>query len=123
MFIPDADGDDVPDGEPTVRLDGWGSQDTHETLNSFIWCPDGWRYGCHGVFTISAVGKPGTPEADRTRINAGIWRYHPVLSPQSLMPENQLSQLSPAAARDLVAYLRHPSQVPLPGERPPPTAP
>lgn len=38
-----------------------------------------------------------------------------VLSPQSLMPENQLAQLSPEAARDLVAYLRHPTQVPLPG--------
>ena len=77
MFIPDADGDDVPDGEPRILLDGWGAQDTHETLNSFIWGPDGWLYGCHGVFTHSAVGKPGTPEADRVRINAGIWRYHP----------------------------------------------
>jgi putative heme-binding domain-containing protein len=43
-----------------------------------------------------------------------------VLSPQSLMPENQLGQLKPEEARDLVAYLRHPTQVPLPGEGPPP---
>jgi putative membrane-bound dehydrogenase-like protein len=78
LFIPDADGDDVPDGEPRVLLDGWGAHDTHETLNSFIWGPDGWLYGCHGVFTHSAVGKPGTPEAERVRINAGIWRYHPL---------------------------------------------
>jgi putative membrane-bound dehydrogenase-like protein len=78
MFIPDADGDDVPDGEPRILLDGWGAQDTHETLNSFIWGPDGWLYGCHGVFTHSAVGTPGMPEADRVKINAGIWRYHPV---------------------------------------------
>ena len=78
MFIPDGDRDDVPDGEPTLLLDGWGLEDTHETLNSFIWGPDGWLYGCHGVFTHSAVGRPGTPKADRTRINAGIWRYHPV---------------------------------------------
>jgi putative heme-binding domain-containing protein len=42
-----------------------------------------------------------------------------VLSPQSLMPENQLAQLAPEAARDLVAYLRHPTQVPLPGEQSP----
>jgi hypothetical protein len=42
-----------------------------------------------------------------------------VLSPQSLMPENQLAQLAPDAARDLVAYLRHPTQVPLPGEQSP----
>jgi len=78
MFIPDADGDDVPDGPAQILLDGWGFQDTHETLNSFIWGPDGWLYGCHGVYTHSAVGPPGTPEADRVRINAGIWRYHPV---------------------------------------------
>ncbi len=51
MFIPDADGDDRPDGPPQILLDGWGYQDTHETLNTFIWGPDGWLYGCHGVFT------------------------------------------------------------------------
>ncbi len=78
LFIPDNNADDVPDGPPQVVLDGWGLQDTHETLNSFTWGPDGWLYGCHGVFTHSAVGKPGTPKDERTAINAGIWRYHPV---------------------------------------------
>ncbi len=93
MFIPDRDRDDKPDApdaadpRPQVPglnftayalLDGWGSQDTHETLNSFIWGPDGWLYGCHGVFTHSRVGKPGTPDAQRVPINAGVWRYHPV---------------------------------------------
>jgi len=77
LFIPDADGDDKPDGPPQVLLDGWGYQDTHETLNAFNWGPDGWLYGCHGVFTHSRVGKPGTPDAERTPINAGVWRYHP----------------------------------------------
>ncbi|RLS58046.1 MAG: DUF1080 domain-containing protein [Planctomycetota bacterium] len=98
MFIPDTNGDDVPDGLPMradppqpllqfpkdvppgakVLLDGWHWEDTHETLNAFIWGPDGWLYGCHGVFTHSLVGKPGTPKAERMPINAGIWRYHPV---------------------------------------------
>lgn len=92
MFIPDKDHDDKPDpveGEMAnqvpglnfpakILLDGWGSQDTHETLNSFIWGPDGWLYGCHGVFTHSKVGKPGAPDEQRKPINAGIWRYHPV---------------------------------------------
>lgn len=77
LFIPDRDGDDRPDGPPEVLLDGWGFQDTHETLNTFIWGPDGWLYGCHGVFTHSRVGAPGTPDAARVPINAGIWRYHP----------------------------------------------
>ncbi len=90
MFIPDKDHDDKPDAaevenpvpglnfKAQILLDGWGTQDTHETLNSFIWGPDGWLYGCHGVFTHSKVGKPGTPDAQREPINAGVWRYHPV---------------------------------------------
>jgi putative membrane-bound dehydrogenase-like protein len=77
LFIPDRDGDDRPDGPPKVLLDGWGQHDTHETLNSFIWGADGWLYGCHGVFTHSLVGKPGATGAERTAINAGVWRYHP----------------------------------------------
>ncbi|MEQ8764159.1 MAG: DUF1080 domain-containing protein [Planctomycetota bacterium] len=77
LFIPDRNGDDRPDGEPEILLDGWGYQDTHETLNTFTWGPDGWLYGCHGVFTHSRVGKPGTPDEDRVPINAGIFRYHP----------------------------------------------
>jgi putative membrane-bound dehydrogenase-like protein len=77
LFVPDRDGDDQPDGPPEVVLDGWGYQDTHETLNTFTWGPDGWLYGCHGVFTHSKVGKPGSNDKNRTRINAGIWRYHP----------------------------------------------
>ncbi|WP_182864864.1 PVC-type heme-binding CxxCH protein [Stieleria mannarensis] len=77
-FIPDADGDDRPDGPPQVLLDGWGINDRHETLNSFIWGPDGWLYGCHGVFTQSRVGKPGEDDARRQFIDGGIWRFHPV---------------------------------------------
>jgi putative membrane-bound dehydrogenase-like protein len=78
LFIPMQDGDaPKPSGPPQVMLDGWGYEDTHETLNSFIWGPDGWLYGAHGVFTNSSVGRPGTPDADRQRINGGIWRFHP----------------------------------------------
>ena len=78
IFIPDTDGDDKPDGKPKVLLDGWGINDRHETLNSFIWGPDGWLYGCHGVFTRSQVGKPGAPQSERQYIDGGIWRWHPV---------------------------------------------
>jgi putative membrane-bound dehydrogenase-like protein len=75
LFIP-KDADDKA-GKPVVLLDGWGFQDTHETLNSFVWGPDGWLYGNHGVFTHSVVGKPGAPDAQRKKINAGVWRFHP----------------------------------------------
>lgn len=78
LFIPDRDGDDRPDGPPEVILDGWGFQDTHETLNSFTWGPDGWLYGLQGVFTQSHVGKPGATNEERQKLRAGVWRYHPV---------------------------------------------
>jgi len=76
-FVPDADGDLVPDGPPQKVLDGWAFDDTHETLNAFNWGPDGWLYGCHGVFTHSRVGAPGTPDSERTPIDAGVWRFDP----------------------------------------------
>jgi putative membrane-bound dehydrogenase-like protein len=78
LFIPVDEETDQPAGEPEILLDGWGYQDTHETLNSFMWGPDGWLYGVHGIFTHSNVGKPGSAEEDRRRINAGVWRYHPL---------------------------------------------
>jgi putative membrane-bound dehydrogenase-like protein len=77
LFIPDKNRDDVPDGPPEPVLDGWGAHDTHETLNSFVWGPDGWLYGNQGVFTHSNVGKPGAHDADRHPLNACVWRYHP----------------------------------------------
>ncbi len=77
-FIPDANDDLVPDGPAQILLDGWGFQDTHETLNAFIWGPDGWLYGCHGVFTHSLVGAPGAKQEERVPLNAGVWRFHPV---------------------------------------------
>ena len=67
---------DVPPGAIVLR-DGFGWEDTHETLNTFIWGPDGWLYGCHGVFTHSKVGRPGAAEKDRLPLNAAVWRYHP----------------------------------------------
>ncbi len=76
-FIPDRDGDDIPDGPPEVLLNGWGINDRHETLNSFIWGPDGWLYGCHGVFTQSRVARPDQDDSERQFIDGGIWRFHP----------------------------------------------
>jgi putative membrane-bound dehydrogenase-like protein len=78
LFIPDRNHDDTPDGPPEVLLDGFGYQDTHECLNSFMWGPDGWLYGNQGVFNYAKIGKPGTPEKNRTELRAGVWRYHPI---------------------------------------------
>jgi putative membrane-bound dehydrogenase-like protein len=78
LFIPDRDQNDQPDSAPQVLLDGFGSQDTHETLNSFTWGPDGWLYGNQGVFNYSRIGKPDSSDDERVELRAGIWRYHPI---------------------------------------------
>ncbi|HTN74276.1 MAG TPA: PVC-type heme-binding CxxCH protein [Pirellulaceae bacterium] len=77
LFIPDANGDDVPDGEPQVMLDGWSTKGIHNVFNALNFGPDGWLYGCNGITAPSLVGKPGTDEKDRLSINCGVWRYHP----------------------------------------------
>jgi hypothetical protein len=43
-----------------------------------MWGPDGWLYGNQGVFNYARIGQPGTPDAKRTELRAGIWRYHPM---------------------------------------------
>lgn len=80
VFIPDANGDDVPDGEAKVILDGWTIKGGHNMVSGLTWGPDGWLYGRHGITTPSMVGKPGTPEAARTFVEPGIWRVDPVNS-------------------------------------------
>jgi putative membrane-bound dehydrogenase-like protein len=78
LFIPDRNHDDIPDGPPEVLLDGFGLGDTHETLNSLTFGPDGWLYGNQGVFNSAMIGKPGTPNDKRVPLHAGVWRYHPL---------------------------------------------
>ena len=80
IFIPDADYDGVADGKPQVLLDGWHKRraSEHTIANGLFWGPDGWLYGRVGILTHDKVGKPGTPEKDRERLNVGIWRIHPV---------------------------------------------
>ena len=49
LFIPDRDGDDVPDGPPEVVLDGWDIKAQHNLFNALNWGPDGWLWGCNGI--------------------------------------------------------------------------
>jgi len=77
-FIPDKDGDDVPDSEPLVMLDGWSKECGHNFVSGLVWGPDGWLYGRHGIVDTSYPGIPGTPLEQRPRMNCGIWRYHPI---------------------------------------------
>ncbi len=76
-FIPDRNGDDIPDSEPVVMLDGWSKDCGHNFVSGLIWGPDGWLWGRHGIVDTSFPGVPGTPLEDRAAMNCGVWRYHP----------------------------------------------
>ncbi|MBM3845921.1 MAG: c-type cytochrome [Verrucomicrobia bacterium] len=82
LFYPDANNDDVPDGDPEVRLSGFGLEDTHSVANSLRWGPDGWLYAAQGS-TVTAnilVARPDGKPTNTTPIYSqgqNIWRYHP----------------------------------------------
>lgn len=75
LFYPDADRDDLPDGNPEVHLSGFGLQDTHSVANSLTWGPDGWLYGCNGSTTVGDVSSAVT-KGVRFQGQC-VWRYHP----------------------------------------------
>jgi putative membrane-bound dehydrogenase-like protein len=77
QFIPDRDGDDVPDGDAITILDGWNIQGKNNVFNNLNWGPDGWLYGCIGQNGKSLIGQPDSSESDRVFMSRGIWRYHP----------------------------------------------
>lgn len=69
LHYADADGDDVPDGDPRVLLSGFGMEDAHSLANSLTWGEDGWLYGLQGS-TVTA-------KIRGIEFQQGIWRYHP----------------------------------------------
>jgi putative membrane-bound dehydrogenase-like protein len=75
LFIPDKDGDDVPDGPPQVLLEGFGHQGVHNLVNGCTWGPDGWLYGGHGGTSSGLIGAPGS--GAKIFFDGGVWRYHP----------------------------------------------
>jgi putative membrane-bound dehydrogenase-like protein len=79
LFIPDRNGDDVPDGPPEVVLDGFetSTENYHNCANGLKWGPDGWLYGRCGASSPGWIGPPGSSKEQRVPIYGGIWRYHP----------------------------------------------
>jgi len=78
LFYPDANEDDVPDGDPVVHLAGFGLEDTHSVVNSLRWGPDGWLYGAQGSTVTGHIMRPGLDkETFIHTMGQLIWRYHP----------------------------------------------
>ena len=79
LFIPDADGDDVPDGPARTVLDGFtvAESNYHNFANGVRFGPDGWLYGRCGGSCPGRIGVPGTPDEHRLALEGGMWRYRP----------------------------------------------
>ena len=77
LFYPDADGNDVPDADPEVRLAGFGLEDSHSIANSLRWGPDGWLYGAQGSTVTANIVQPGYDEKPIYSQGQNVWRYHP----------------------------------------------
>ncbi|MBK8091229.1 MAG: c-type cytochrome [Verrucomicrobiaceae bacterium] len=79
LFIPDANGDDIPDSEPQVMIDGFtvAKDNYHNFANGLRFAPDGWLCGRCGHSCPGKLGIPGTPDEQRVPMKGGIWRYHP----------------------------------------------
>lgn len=75
LHLKDTDGDGVAD-ERRIVLRGFGTGDSHQTINSFTWTPGGELMMCQGLHAFSRVETPWGLERLDT---AGIWRFHPRL--------------------------------------------
>jgi putative heme-binding domain-containing protein len=77
LFYADKNGDDGPDGDPEVHLEGFGLEDTHSCANNLQWGPDGWLYACQGSTVSGHVKHYGVNEPVVHSMGQLIWRYHP----------------------------------------------
>ena len=73
LFLRDMDGDDVAD-ERRVLLHGFGTEDSHHAIHSFVWGPGGALYFQEGTFHHSQVETPYGPVRMQY---AGVFRYEP----------------------------------------------
>ncbi len=79
LFIPDANGDDIPDSAPVTHIEGFRvpPESYHNLVNGLRFGPDGWLYGRCGATGSAEVGLPGSKPEDLIPVRGGMWRYHP----------------------------------------------
>jgi putative heme-binding domain-containing protein len=73
LFLKDTNNDLKNDVTQTL-LSGFGTHDSHQTINSFTWSPGGELFFAQGLSIHSAVE---TPWGIKTAHRGGIWRYRP----------------------------------------------
>ncbi len=73
VFLRDTDGDGRADERKTL-LSGFGTEDSHHTLNTYTWGPDGALYMHMGTFLHSQIE---TPHGPRRGAYGNTWRFEP----------------------------------------------
>ncbi len=73
LFLKDTDGDGVADVQRVV-LSGFGTEDNHHALHSWVWGPGGNLYFMEGVFLHSQVE---TPHGLVRMENGGVFEFNP----------------------------------------------
>lgn len=73
VFLKDTNGDGKADYKE-VLLSGFGTEDSHHTLNTYTWGPDGALYMNMGTFLHTQVE---TPYGPRRGDYGMVWRYEP----------------------------------------------
>ena len=73
LHFKDSKGTGIAD-QNRVLFTGFGNQDTHHTLNTFRWGPDGYLYFNQGLFLTSSVE---TPRGLRHMQGGCIWQLRP----------------------------------------------
>jgi putative membrane-bound dehydrogenase-like protein len=86
LFYPDANGDDVPDGNPVVHLEGFGIEDSHSIASHLRLGPDGWLYATQGSTVTGDIKRPGEKQAQHS-LGQLVWRYHPELHKYEVFAE------------------------------------
>jgi putative membrane-bound dehydrogenase-like protein len=86
LFYPDANGDDVPDGDPVVHLEGFGIEDSHSVASHLRLGPDGWLYATQGSTVTGDIKRPGEKQAVHS-LGQLVWRYHPELRKYEIFAE------------------------------------
>ena len=72
LHFKDTDGDGKAD-QKRLLLSGFGTQDTHHTINTFRWGPDGRLYFDQGLYILSSVE---TPHGLRRQFGGAMWQLN-----------------------------------------------
>jgi putative heme-binding domain-containing protein len=91
VFLKDTDNDGKADSRK-VLLSGFGTHDSHQTINSFLWSPGGELFFSQGHSIYSRVETAwGVKKADR----AAIWRYRPLQNRLDSFLDGSMASVNP----------------------------